>query len=104
MDKSNKITYEIKTDLLTIEKVFDVLKECGLDHLLMGSDDKKELDTKKIFLDLFMNKKLRKLLNVITGNQVKETVEQEEAQQILQGFFLAFLKTWTMQNFLPQTK
>jgi len=99
-----KKRFNIKTDLLTIEKVFDVLKDSGLEHLLMGANEDKEVNTAEIFFKLFRDKKLRKLLSVVTGGQVKkdDPIEQDEAVQILQGFFLAFLKTWTMQNFLPQ--
>ena len=104
--QENKKVYDIKTDLLTVEKTLDILKECELDHLLLGADENKELKPLEVFRKLFMKKKLRDLLNTITGGQIKDNdvIEQEEAHKILSGFFLAFFSTWTIQTFIPRIK
>lgn len=87
-------TYVIKTDLLTLEKVGDLLLDLDLGGLI-GLNDKtegKEKSISELILKLTAGRKVREFLNLVTGNAIGETIESSEIMAIIMGFFKAIGK------------
>ncbi len=75
--------YIIKTDLVTLEKVADIAFEAGVDGFLSGKAE--SVDLQGVLVKLFKEKKLRELLEVITGEKI-DNIELEKAGYIIATF------------------
>lgn len=119
----------VKTDLTTLERVWDILDECGLEYILSGNSklikllegkDKNETETGIIIAQFaYMvisgmlgkkKRKLRELYETITGekNTSKKVLEVQEVTETLSDFFIVTIPKltglWNKTTQVAQTK
>ncbi len=82
--------YEIKTNVKTLKKVWNLLADLGIAGLLFGTKTKLEPET--IVNKVVSENKVNELLQTITGdNQTDfEELEIEEVIEIISCFFVKF--------------
>ncbi len=81
---------QYKTNIKTLKRVYAIAKEVGLENILMGSNDQKEmkLDLKTILNGVFEKDLINEFCQTVTG-QTKdfEEVSLQEVESVILGFF-----------------
>ena len=103
VEAKKEIVFNVNTGLSTLEKVFDILDDLGIEFLLDPSNITDETiantNMMSVFWKLFKGKKLREFLNLVTDNKIgNEDISGKVGQQIVKAFFFDTMNDWGVSN------
>ena len=107
--KSEEIlNFNIDTGLGTLEKVYDILEDVGLESMIdldANNLNKNDLDLKTVFNKLFKGRKLREFLNIITDGAIGEiNLSGEVGLSLVKAFFLDTMSSWGIQDLVKRAE